>query len=440
MKVMSTDCGRSLAAAPIILALSLGACDSDTPSVTAHEAGVGAEQGDAGVMEDGDVEPEEDAAGEAFDASGDASNPQPERMVLRPEQREPTEARIAALSVPEGFHVGVFARDLGHARMLASHGPHIYLTRPRSGDVLRLNDADSDGVAESSTVVASGLMGVHGIAFGTEHVFLATPTAVYRATVVADGSFGAPGAIITDLPDGGQHPNRTLGIGPDNKLYISVGSSCDACMESNPEHATLLRSELDGSARTIFASGLRNTLGFAWHPDSRELWGMDQGADWRGNDLPPEELNRIEQGKDYGWPYCFAERQADPVIMDPPEMSKQAYCEATEAPVLTEQAHGSPLGLVFYRGTQFPELYRSSAFVPMRGSWNRLPATGYKLLRVTFEDGEPTAFEDFLTGFLIEDGAAEFGRPTGLTIAADGALLFTDDERGIIYRVSYSAP
>jgi glucose/arabinose dehydrogenase len=303
-------------------------------------------------------------------------------------------------------------------------------------DVLRLVDEDDDGVAEAQATVASDLMGVHGIAFHESTVYLATPTSVYRATVSADGDFTTPTAIITDLPDGGQHPNRTLGIGPDGKLYISVGSSCNACMETNPEHATILRAELDGSARTTFARGLRNTIGFDWHPETDALWGMDHGSDWLGDDVPPEELNRLESGSNYGWPYCFGNRQIDPIVDDPPGMTKQQYCAMTVAPVLKVQAHGAPIELEFYDGTSFPETYRDSAFIALRGSWNRSVATGYKIVRLTFDDeGQPESFEDFVTGFLVEDGTAEIGRLAGVTVAPDGALLFSDDENGIVYRV-----
>jgi glucose/arabinose dehydrogenase len=359
---------------------------------------------------------------------------------FRPEPRSPTAQLIASLELPPGFALNVYARDLEHARMLATHGEHVYLTRPRQGDVLRLADADGDGESEAHHTVARNLMGVHGIAFRGSTAYLATPTEVYRAPLTAGGDFGAPELIISDLPDGGQHPNRTLGIGPDDKLYISIGSSCDACMESNPEHATMLRAELDGSARSVFARGLRNTLGFAWQPGSEVLWGMDHGSDWRGDDLPPEELNRLEAGKDYGWPYCFADRRIDPIIEPPPDMTKEAYCARTTGPVLTEQAHGAPIAFVFYEGTSFPAAYRGSAFAALRGSWNRSVATGYKIVRLVFEGGQPERFEDFVTGFLIDDGQAHFGRLAGLTVAPDGALLFTDDENGYVYRVQAVPP
>jgi glucose/arabinose dehydrogenase len=372
-----------------------------------------------------------EAPGRAYDGGA--------REVFRPDEVAPPADAIARLSVPSGFALNVFADDLEHARMLAPLGDAVYVTRPEQGDVLRLVDDDGDGVSDQRTTAVSGLTLVHGIVFRGADVYLATPTEVYQATVAPDGTFTNPTAIIDDLPDGGQHPLRTLGIGPDDALYISVGSSCDACDESNPEHATILRAALDGSSRTTFASGLRNTIGFGWHPETSVLWGMDHGSDWRGNDLPPEELNRIEQGNDYGWPYCFGERQVDPVIQDPPDTTKAAYCAETASPVLQTQAHNAPIGFSFYTGSAFPSEYQGDAFVALRGSWNRFPPTGYKIARVVFEGGEPQRFEDFVTGFLSADGTTTFARPAGIAVASDGALLFTDDSNGVIYRVSNGA-
>lgn len=400
-----------------------GSAGSSSGSADASAGGAG---GSAGV------------AGSAGVDAGDAGPGAVDRDVFRPVERAPTPALVASLRVPDGFRVNTFADDLGHARMLAVRGENIYLTRPMQGDVLRLRDLDGNGVTDEQAAVASGLTGVHGITFRGADVYLATPTTVFRATVDGAGAFGTPAPIITDLPDGGQHPNRTLGIGPDDALYISVGSSCDACEETNPEHATLLRASLDGATRTVFARGLRNTIGFGWHPATGVLWGMDHGSDWRGADLPPEELNRIAAGNDYGWPYCFGQRQVDPVIDDPPETTKAAYCMNTTPATLETQAHNAPIGLVYYTGTSFPSAYENDAFVAMRGSWNRYPATGYEIVRISFDDaGEPTGFEDFVTGFLIEDGAATFARPAGIAVAPDGSLLFTDDSNGVIYRVSY---
>lgn len=163
---------------------------------------------------------------------------------------------------------------------------------------------------------------------------------------------------------------------------------------------------------------------------------MDQGSDMRGDELPPEELNRIFADKNYGWPYCFGDRVADPIIEDPPGTTKQAYCAATQPPELELPAHLSPIGMAFYRGTGFPEAYQNDAFVASHGSWNRDPAIGYKVIHVRFENGVPLSTRDFVSGFLIEGGTAYFGRPAGVTIAPDGAVLFSDDENGMIYRVT----
>jgi glucose/arabinose dehydrogenase len=369
-------------------------------------------------------------------AGGESPGAGGERAVFRPELRPFSDARFAGLEVADGFEINVYARDVGQARMLAVHGDHVYLTRPMQGDVMRFVDGDGDGVAESSATVATDLPNVHGIAFDGDTVYLATDKSVFRASVTPEGDFDGLGDIIDDLPDGGQHPRRTLGVGPDSALYISVGSSCDACAETNPEHATILRATLDGATRSVFAEGLRNTIGFGWHPETGELWGMDHGSDFRGSDLPPEELNRIASGEDYGWPYCFGDRRVDPVIDDPPGTTKEDYCSMTAPSVLENQAHGAPIGMVFYDALSFPEEYRGDAFIALHGSWNRFPATGYKVARIRFDAGEPVAFEDFVSGFLIEDGEAQFGRPAGIAVAPDGSLLFSDDDNGMIYRVA----
>jgi len=166
---------------------------------------------------------------------------------------------------------------------------------------------------------------------------------------------------------------------------------------------------------------------------------MDHGSDWRGDDQPPEELNRLSEGTDYGWPFCFGDRQPDPYLaQDPTGATKQEYCSLTEAPALTYQAHAAPIGMVFYTGDSFPDGYAGDAFVAMRGSWNRSEAVGYEVVRVDFDDGQPTGFDTFLSGFLIEDGTAQFGRVAGLLVAHDGSLLIAEDQTGVIYRVSYT--
>ena len=354
-----------------------------------------------------------------------------------PQSRTPTEELLRQLRLPSGFRISVFASGLGGPRMMAvGEDGTVYVTRPRRGDVLALRDLH--GRADSPREVVRGLDVAHGITIHSGRMYLAGERKVLVADMRTDGTFGEWRTLIGDLPPGG-HDKRTVGIGPDGRLYISIGSTCNACRERDREHATILVARADGSERRVFASGLRNTMGFAWHPETRELWGVDHGSDWRGDDQPPEELNQIVEGGNYGWPYCIGERRPDPYMDEPPGTSKAAHCAKTRAPALMYQAHSAPISLVFYTGQQFPSEYRGDAFVAMHGSWNRLPPSGYEVVRVRFDRGKPVRFEPFIAGFLTDGGQIQFGRPAGLAIARDGALLISDDAHGLIYRVSYSA-
>ena len=351
-----------------------------------------------------------------------------------------TAERLASLRVPAGFRVNAFATGLGKPRMLLVAGDGtVYVTRQMEGDVLALRDTDGDGDSDEQRTVASGLPMVHGIAMRGGQVWMVSPTRLWTATRNADGTFTAPALLADDLPPGGQHRARTVQVGPDGQLYIGAGSTCNFCEEPNPENATLLRSTPDGRGRTVYARGLRHTIGFGWHPQTGELWGMDMQGDWRGDTQPREELNRLVEGRHYGWPYCYQDRQVDRAYnSDPPGTTAEAFCAATDAPVLTLDAHNSPIGMAFYTGAQFPAEYRNDAFVALRGSWNRNPPGGYKVVRIKFENGQPVRSEDFVTGWLVNGGRAQFARVTGVAVAGDGALLVADDGNGVIYRVSYA--
>lgn len=360
--------------------------------------------------------------------------------LLRPQQLDFDATLLERLSLPPGFQVNVFATGMGQPRvMTVAEDGTVFITRRGTDDVVAIRDGDGDGRADQSRKVVPYLEDLHGLLLRGTTMYLVTDTELYTTALRPDGTAEKPKRLLDDLPDAGQHPNRTLGFGPDGMLYLTVGSTCNACPESNQESATILRMQPDGTQRTIYARGLRNTIGFAWHPLSGQLWGLDHGSDWRRDDQPPEELNRIESGRHYGWPFCFADRQPDVYLSSEPQGSvKGEFCASTIPPVLTYQAHSAPMSLHFYSGDQFPADYRGDAFVTMRGSWNRNPPSGYKVVRVRFQDGQPVAFEDFMTGFLTDGGEAQFGRIVGLAQLRDGSLLVGDDTNGIIYRVSYT--
>lgn len=361
-------------------------------------------------------------------------------VINKPNKIDATAARMAALKVPAGFRVTPFATGLKNARILAvAADGTVYLSRRDQGDVLMLRDSDGDGKADGAPVVVANRAGAHGLAIHGNKLYLVTVKELFVADIKADGRLGELTMLLGDLPDSGQHPNRTIAWGPDNMLYISVGSTCNTCNESNPENATLLRVSPDGKTRTIFASGLRNTIGFAWHPQTGELWGMDHGIDFMGDEVQKEELNKLERGKMYGWPHVYGANEIYPQSTPPGGLTKEQWRSQSTPMALGYTAHAAPMQMVFGAGTHFPAEYSGDAFVTMRGSWNRNPASGYEIVRVRFANGQPGAIEPFLTGFLTDGGATHIARPVGLAIAKDGALLMADDANGIIYRIAHEA-
>lgn len=358
---------------------------------------------------------------------------------IRPEIVAPTDELIGRLKLPPGFEINIFAEGLGKPRMLAVDKDGIvYVTRRDRGDVLALHDANGDGKAEETRTVVKNLPGVHGIAIHGDQMYLATVHEVLELDI-RHGSGSELREIMSGLPPGGRHPNRTLGFGPDGYLYVSVGSTCNCCVEEYPESATILRAKPNGGRRDVFATGLRNTLGFSWHPASQKMYGMDNGTDWLGDNFPPEELNRLVQGKHYGWPFLYDQQRMIDTIKYPKNFDRQAYLARSTPSVLDYEAHSAPLQMTFYTASEFPEEYQNDAFVAMHGSWNRKPPSGYEVVRIKFNrDGDPVGFERFVTGFLIDDDPKAFGRPTGIATAADGSLLFSCDHTGVIYRVRYT--
>ncbi|MEN6340965.1 MAG: PQQ-dependent sugar dehydrogenase [Methanospirillum sp.] len=363
----------------------------------------------------------------------------PSVSTFSPERVAFDESLLSRLTLPPNFTVGVFAKDLGGVRVLvAAPDGTVYASVPSSGTVLRLRDANGDGRAETVETVLRGYAGVHGLALGNGSLYFATPTTVYAAPIGADGAPGTPRIVADGLPSGGNHQAPGLGLSPDGRLYLTLGSTCNACQEASPERAAMLL--LENGTRRVYAKGLRNTMGFDWNPVTGQLYGVDQGVDLRGDDLPPDEINRIVDGGNYGWPYVYGKQVPDGLTpFDPPGTTKEAFAATTEPSAIDLPAHSSPIQLRFYNGTAFPAEYRGDAFVTLHGSWNRNPPNGYRVVRLRFSPaGEPEGYEDFLTGFLY-DGTKVFGRPAGLAAMPDGALLVGDDFNGVVYRVAFAA-
>ena len=371
---------------------------------------------------------------------GDGTDVAIQAHVFKPAKVDATPARIAQLKAPAGFRVTVFAQGLQNARILAVAGDgRIYVSRRDTGDVLMLEDRNGDGLADAPPRKVLNRAGAHGLAIKDRSLYVVTAKEVFSAPLLPDGGVGEPTMLIGDLPDAGQHANRTLAFGPDGMLYLSVGSTCNACNESNPENATLLRASPDGKSRVIFASGLRNTIGFDWHPATGELWGMDHGIDFLGDEQQPEELNKIELGRQYGWPHIWGAGGENPQSTPPGGITKAQWKARSQPMVLGYTAHAAPMQLVFAKGGGgFPAEYTGDAFVTMRGSWNRKQASGYEIVRIRFQNGVPQRFEPFVTGFLTDGGRTHIARPVGLAWARDGALLMADDANGVIYRVAYA--
>lgn len=356
--------------------------------------------------------------------------------VFRPALVAASEENVNQLKVPSGFKVNKFAEGLGKPRiLLAGANGMVYTSDREAGIVMLLTDANGDGVAENKKTVAN-IKQVHGLAIHGGKMYMVAVKEVYSADINADGTLATPKMLISNLPDGGQHPNRTIDFGPDGKMYLTVGSTCNSCPESNMENATVLQANADGSERKIFAKGLRNTIGFGWHPETKEMWGMDHGIDWLGDDEQKEEVNQIKQGADYGWPYIYGEGKYNPASRPEGDSTYQQYLQKSTLPSLTYQAHAAPMAMAFYTGSLFPAEYKNDAFVAMRGSWNRSAPVGYKVVRLHFENGKPVRFEDFLTGFIVNNNKAHFARLVGIAMHSDGSLLVSDDTNGVVYRVS----
>jgi glucose/arabinose dehydrogenase len=349
----------------------------------------------------------------------------------------PAEGSVAPVfSLPPGFQLDVISDDVPGARSMAwGEEGTLFVGTWQGGRVYALRNALA-AVGPERLVIAEGLKMPNGVAFRDGDLFIAEPQRilVLRGIETALDDPPVPVVAVAELPfKTGLHAWKYIAFGPDGRLYVPLGAPCNAC--DAPGFARILSMAPDGSARRVEALGVRNTVGLAWHPDTGELWFTDNGRDLLGDDVPPCELNRVSAaGQDFGFPYCHGGTIADP------KLGNLGRCADSVAPVQALAPHSSPLGLTFYTGTMFPEAYRGNVFIAEHGSWNRSKEagkTGYRVSLVRLDGNRAVGYEPFLEGFL--DGDEVLGRPVDVLVAPDGSLLVSDDDRGAIYRISYTA-
>lgn len=344
-----------------------------------------------------------------------------------------TVAQPAELTVPSGFKVSVFASELNGARLMtvSPEGVLLVARRPRN-EVVALPDTNKDGKAEPE-VILSNLPNAHSLAFKDGYLYIATTPAVMRVKWANGKPAGDP-EKFADLPSStpSVHVSRTINVGPDGRLYVAIGSSCNVCVESDPRRTTIQVINADGSMQP-YARGLHNAIGFDWDPQTRRMWADDTGQDNLGDDYPPDEINQLEAGKHYGFPFFVASNQPNVSQPELKDAKADTTADAAVPPVLELPPHSTGMDLRFYRGTQFPAVYRNALFLAFHGSARK--NNGYNVARVMMKDGRPTGLEDFATGFL-KDGVV-LGRPAGLATGADGALYVSDDNKGFIYRIAH---
>ena len=344
-----------------------------------------------------------------------------------------TEQIKTRLRVPEGYQLNVFAGDVSNARfMRLTSAGDLLVSRPRKGKITLLQaDKNNDGHNDGKRTLLKGLARPQGMDIHAGWLYVAESNAIGR--IQFDAASGTTSGdyqrILTGLGDAGNHWTKTLRVGPDGWLYVTSGSTCNACEEEDPQRAAMLRISLDGQQTEIYATGLRNAVGFDWAPWNGNLYATDNGRDLMGDDIPPCELNRIKRGAFYGWPYVYGNNVPDP------ELGTDRELQAATAvpPVFEFRAHNAPLGITFLRHQSNPG---RTALTALHGSWNRSTPDGYKVLSLQWDANNVVSTSDFLTGF-EEDGDI-IGRPVDVVENATGDIFVSDDYAGVIYRISHS--
>lgn len=343
-----------------------------------------------------------------------------------------TEIALEQIQLPQGFKIEVYADGVNNARQMAlGDKGTLFVGSRRAGLVHAVVDTDGDQHADQVYVIARGLELPSGLAFHAGALYIGAVSTIYRLDGIEDRLDNPPQPVVVNdsFPGKTHHGWKYLGFGPDGKLYVPVGGPCNVCLESG--FAEIKRMNADGSGVETFAEGVRNSVGFDWHPETRELWFTDNGRDMMGDDVPPCELNHAPRaGLHFGFPHCHGETIPDP------DFANGRQCTEFAAPAQQLGAHVAPLGMKFYTGKQFPAEYHNRIFIAEHGSWNRSQKSGYRITQVRLQDGKAVAYEVFAEGWL--QGQDNWGRPADLLIMPDGAMLVADDQAGVIYRISYA--
>lgn len=340
---------------------------------------------------------------------------------------------VDGLTLPAGFHIAPWVGDVPDARSMARAAGGTVFVGTRERGVVYAVRTKADGTHEVLTI-ARGLDMPNGVAVHQGALYVAEMARIWRYDDIEQHLDAPPKpALVAELPSERHHGWRYIAFGPDGRLYVSIGAPCNVCDRGKEGFATIVRMNPDGSGREVVARGVRNSVGFDWHPVTHELWFTDNGRDLLGDDVPPCELNRVSRvGEDFGFPYCHAGRIVDP------QFGYLGRCAGSTAPVQALGPHVAPLGVHFYTGGQFPAAYRGQVFIAEHGSWNRTRRIGYRITLVRLDGNRAVSYTPFATGWLRPDGSVT-GRPVDLLELPDGSLLVSDDKAGAIYRISHTA-
>jgi glucose/arabinose dehydrogenase len=341
---------------------------------------------------------------------------------------------LERVKLPPGFQISIYASGIKDARsMTLSPNGTVFVGSRSAGNVYAVVDRNTDGKADEVITLARGLNSPNGVAFRDGALYVAEINRVLRFDAIEQRltSSSQPAVVNDTFPTDSHHGWKFIRFGPDGLLYVPVGAPCNICQRDPDRYAVIMRLRADGTSLEVFARGVRNTVGFDWHPKTRELWFTDNGRDWLGDDSPPDELNRAPQpGMHFGFPYCHGGSIADP------EFGSKRPCSEFTPPVQNLAPHVAALGMRFYTGTMFPEAYRQQIFIAEHGSWNRTTPIGYRVMLVRLDDHRALSYEPFAEGWLHEGRA--WGRPVDVLVMPDGSLLVSDDRADVIYRITYT--